>query len=208
MNTAWLAILGISVANNLDNAGVGLAYGIARIRIPLLANLWISVIAFLLTGSAALCGSAISHFLPGRLPNILSAIILCGIGVWIMHPFSKKSKPNSPQPLNPDNTLAGSLRRILHDPTHADSDGSQHIDFTESTLLGVALSINNIGGGLSAGLLHLNGLWIALLSAAISFVFICLGSGASRLASLPLVSRYAGVVSGVLLITIGMFELR
>ncbi|MBV9851418.1 MAG: hypothetical protein JO250_17250, partial [Armatimonadetes bacterium] len=56
-------------------------------------------------------------------------------------------------------------RRTLGDPREADLDRSRDIDMREGTLLGLALSLNNVGGGLSAGLVHLNWLWTALGSA-------------------------------------------
>lgn len=210
MNSAWLLILGISLANNLDNTGVGIAYGVARIRISALVNLWISIITVAITGGAVYCGGALARFLPGHMPNILSAAILCAIGLWVMLPTILHAQ-RFKQPVSPSPERAGSrfsLLNILDDPRKADRDNSRHIDFFEASLLGIALSINNIGGGISAGLLHLSAVSTALLSAAISFVVIALGGLLSRRTADTRLSHFAPVVSGILLIAIGLYELR
>ena len=210
MSSSWLLILGISLANNLDNTGVGVAYGVARIRIAALANLWISVITIIITGSAVYCGDALSHCLPGHTPKVLSATILCAIGLWVMLPAVLHAKryrqPVADKPVRPRSRF--SLLGILDDPRTADRDRSRHIDFLESSLLGVALSINNIGGGISAGLLHLSAPFTALLSAGISFAVIALGGLLSRRTAGGRLNQLAPVASGILLIAIGLFELR
>ena len=45
MNLIFLLVL-IGISANLDNLGVGIAYGVRRINIPPLSNLIIAVIAF------------------------------------------------------------------------------------------------------------------------------------------------------------------
>lgn len=54
-------------------------------------------------------------------------------------------------------------------------DGSRVIDLREASLLGVALSLNNIFGGISAGMIHISPLGMASLS--VFFNVVCLVSG-------------------------------
>jgi putative Mn2+ efflux pump MntP len=234
--SSWLSIVGISLANNLDNTGVGVAYGAAGIRISVLVNLWISVITFLLTGSSALVGDYVGHFLPPNVCKPLSAVILCTIGFLVMRPSTKGSKdiPPTPRPLPSEKgvqetvnagthgechgqesgsptTLHSSLltiNSVLDDPLRGDWDGSRHIDFKEGTLLGVALSINNVGGGISAGLLHLSAGWTALISAVLSFCVLWFGGMAGNRLRATRVAKHAPVLAGALLIAIGLFQLR
>jgi putative Mn2+ efflux pump MntP len=246
MISNWLSILGISLANNLDNTGVGVAYGAAGIRISVLVNLWISVITYLLTGSSALVGDYVGHFLPSNVCKPLSAVILCTIGFLVMRPSTKASRETPPtptpslkgrestslsQPLSPPgkgehrDSRAGTptphpeerrlgemhsppIGRLLEDPLSGDWDGSRHIDFKEGTLLGVALSINNVGGGISAGLLHLSAGWTALLSAVLSFCVLWFGGMAGNRLRATRVAKHAPVLAGALLIAIGLFQLR
>jgi len=197
----WLLVLGISLANNLDNTGVGVAYGLRRIRISPLVNGWISIITFLLTGSAVMIGSGVGHFLPAIAAKALSACILCAIGISVLAP-ALRHPVEGKEPS--DNVLA----RILEDPNRADMDGSKHIDLKEGTILGIALSINNIGGGIGAGLVHLSVLWTAGLSAAFSFFVLWLGGYVgSRVGSGRFAAR-APLVAGGMLIVIGLCQFR
>lgn len=197
--TEWFLIVGISLANNLDNTGVGIAYGAGRIRLPVSINVWISVVTFVMTASAAFFGDRAAHFLSPHIAKVLSAIILCTIGILVMRPGLTK------QSTNPE---ASALQQVLDDPAKADLDGSRHIDFKEGTLLGIALSINNLGGGVSAGLVHLSVFWTAICSAVLSFLVLWLGGLAGRLLSKGRAATRAPIVAGALLIAIGLFQFR
>ncbi len=93
---------------------------------------------------------------------------------------------------------------VVADPQQADRDRSRQIDLHEATLLGVALSVNNIGGGMGAGLVHLSVLWIAFFSALFSFLVLWLGGWAGRRLAATRLGDYAQILAGVLLIVIGL----
>jgi len=192
--TGWLMVLGLSLANNLDNTGVGLAYGAGGIRLPALVNLWISLITFAITGAAALVGDRAALLIPAAQSRMLSALILCAIGAYVLRGglATRGERPRS----------------VLDDPTLADIDGSRHIDFKEGALLGVALSINNLGGGVSAGLLHLSVFWTAFFSAAISYLVLWLGGAVGRRMAAPMIAERGPIVAGALLIGIGLLQFR
>ena len=97
---------------------------------------------------------------------------------------------------------------MLQAPSRADVDHSRDIDWREGILLGVALSLNHIGGGISAGLIHIGAFEMALL--AVFFNGVCLTGG--RLLGVCLrasrVGDYARALSGVLLIAVGLWQLH
>jgi putative sporulation protein YtaF len=93
---------------------------------------------------------------------------------------------------------------ILRKPHHADIDDSKHIDFKEGTFLGVALSINNIGGGVSAGVLGINALLVGFLSAIISFITLFAGNYIGNYFVKRRIADKAGAIGGMLLILIGV----
>lgn len=209
----WLLVLGISLANNLDNTGVGVAYGAGRIRLSIPVNLWISMITFLITGSATFFGDRAAFLLSPHVSKTLSAVILCAIGVFVMRPSlvrrakAPESAVSTPSTLSTE-PAGADLLHILEDPTVADRDGSRHIDYKEGTLLGVALSINNIGGGVSAGLVHLSVFWTAFSSAVLSFLVLWLGGLLGRRLSAGRTADRAPLVAGALLIIIGLLQFR
>ena len=197
-----LYTLFIALANNLDNIGVRIAYSIRGIKISNLKNLWISVITFFISTFAAFSGSMISGLLNKQISSIVSALFLTGIGLWIIFGDYIKKDNNSITELNEDNDK--SIRHILQKPEVADLDNSKSIDYKEATLLGIALSINNIGGGLSAGMIGLNSFFVGFLSAIISFLALWVGNYVTEFFNKWNLGNKATVVSGIVLILIGI----
>ncbi len=169
MSTAGLfSIFLIGIASNLDNAGVGIAYGIRKIRISWFNNFIIAFFGFLFTLLAGFFGNWIALFISEFTANLIGAIVLGIIGVFILcQPF-----------LGQRNTVGSKdgnvLMGILRDPEKADFDGSKTISFSEAIVLGIALSINNIAGGFDAGVTNLN-LWLTATISGV-FSFICISS--------------------------------
>jgi putative sporulation protein YtaF len=196
-------ILGIALANNLDNTGVGIALGIARIRLSTLVNLWIALVTFVVTGLAVTSGSRMSMYLPHSLARGLGGILLCAMGVWMV--FSTLQSQRSIE-AGADTGQPVSLRCILADPARADRNRSHDIDLREATLLAVALSLNNIGGGFSAGLVQMNAWWTALFSAIVSYLVLWLGGWAGYQLGVTRVGKHAPAVAGALLLVIGLAQ--
>jgi len=192
----------IALTNNFDNIGVRIAYSIRGIRITTPINVWISVITFVISFFAALSGTMISGVMSKQLSSLIAMLLLTFIGVWmIAEPYLKKDYGCAGESIGSDKKKASHV--LLH-PEHADLDGSKHIDFKEATLLGIALSINNIGGGLSAGMIGLNSFWVGLLSAVLSFLALWAGNYIADFFIRWNLSQKASVVAGVILIAIGI----
>jgi putative Mn2+ efflux pump MntP len=83
-------------------------------------------------------------------------------------------------------------------------DDSKHIDFMGATLLGVALSLNNIGGGLSAGIIGLNSLLVGSLFAALNFIVLWAKNHLATFFIKRNVTDKAAVVGGFVMIAIGI----
>lgn len=193
----------IALANNLDNISVRIAYSIRGIKISILKNIWISVITFIISAGAAYSGSLVLKYLNKEVSNWLTLILLCGIGLWIiLEPYlkNKKDKPNlsDTEEINPLN--------VLIDPEKGDMDKSNDIDFKEATFLGIALSLNNVGGGVSAGVIGLNFIFVGLLSAVISFLSLWLGNYITDFLNKWDFGKKANIIAGIVLIIIGIVE--
>jgi putative sporulation protein YtaF len=196
-------ILGIALANNLDNTGVGIAFGIARIRLSPLVNLWIALVTFAVTGLSVAGGGHMAAFLPHPLAHGLGGALLCAMGVWMV--FSAlPSRSHGEEGVPPEQPI--SLRRILADPACADRNRSHDIDLREATMLAAALSLNNIGGGFSAGLVHMNAWWTALLSAIVSYLVLWFGGWAGYQLGVTRLGKHAQTIAGALLLVIGLAQ--
>ena len=195
----------IALTNNLDNVGVRVAYSIRGIRISTLINLWISVITFVISFFAAYSGTLISGVISKQLCSLIAMLLLSAIGSWmIFEPYLKKDQDLT------DESVQGHEKSAFHvllNPHHADMDDSKHIDFREATFLGIALSINNVGGGLSAGMIGLNSFWVGLLSAVLSFIALWAGNYVAEFFVKLNIDKKTPVVAGLLLIAIGIEQI-
>lgn len=195
----------IALANNIDNIGVRIAYSIRGIKIDTLKNLWISIITFFISLLSAILGTCVSLILNKSICSILSMILLTIMGIWIILESYLRGKGVF------NNEKVNSNKRvicdILENPESADMDNSKDIDFKEATLLGIALSINNIGGSLSAGIIGLNSYFVALLSAVISFGALWLGNYLTRFLNRYDIGNKAVMLSGTILIIIGIKQI-
>lgn len=199
-----ISILFISLANNVDNIGARIAYSIRGIKITVWINIWISVITFIISASAAFSGTLITGFMSKRWSSVISMLLLTGIGLWIIvEPYMKKGDVlKVSQQEERANIVA-----VMMNPVKADMDNSKHIDFKEATVLGIALSINNIGGGLGAGMIGLNSFWVGLFSAIISFLALWIGNYITEYFTRWNIGNKATVAAGIVLIAIGVEQI-
>ncbi|WP_217558761.1 sporulation membrane protein YtaF [Paenibacillus sp. GbtcB18] len=202
---AWLVILGFAISSSLDNLGVGISYGIRKIRIGMLSNLIVAGVCFLFSYTGIWFGKWISSVLPGMLPVLLSAFSLFFIGIRIILMAAPGKEPEVAS--SPSKRNENGLRSILRNPEQVDRDNSKHIGIAESFILGIALSANALTNGLSAGLLGLSPFAISLTAAFGSFLTVWLGVWLGgkvariRIGSFTL-GQFGTLVSGMMLLVI------
>jgi putative sporulation protein YtaF len=193
----------IALTNNFDNIGARIAYSIQGTKISTLINLWISVITFVISLLAAISGTMISGSLGKQFSSITAMVFLVAIGSWmILDPYLKRWYR-----AKADRKDSKSIYGILLQPENADMDDSKHIDFKEATLLGIALSINNVGGGLSAGMIGLNSFLVGFLSALLSFIALWAGNYVAEFFIRRNLSYKASFAGGIALIAIGINQI-
>lgn len=191
----------IALANNIDNIGVRIAYSIRGIKINTLKNLWISLITFVFSSFSALAGAGISGIFNRKLSSVISMALLCMIGIWIiLGQYIKKENMRE----EPDEN---NIFRVLREPEYADMDRFKSIDLKEATILGIALSINNIGGGISAGMIGLNEFLVGFLSALISFLALLTGNYITEFLKRYSLGGKATILAGIALIAIGIKQI-
>jgi putative sporulation protein YtaF len=190
----------IALTNNVDNLGARIAYSMQGTRVSVFVNLWISIITFVISFFAASSGAAAIGYLGAEAASVVAMVFLVAIGSWMILQ-ARKPAWREEKVLRNDKA---SLWTVLLKPHQADVDRSRHIDFKEGTVLGIALSINNIGGGLSGGIVGVNPFLVALLSALVSFIALWAGNYMAEFFVKRNITEKAAVVGGVLLIVIGI----
>ncbi len=177
------ALLLIALANNVDNLGARLAYSMDGVRVGLPANLWISLITFAISTAAAASGARVKGALGGQTASFIAMLLLAGLGVWMIFEARRGGSIGARRGSN------GEGRRI---------------GMKEATFLGVALSINNIGGGLGAGMIGLSPALTGLFSAIVSFLALWAGNHLAEWFVERKIAGKAAVVGGLLLIALGV----
>jgi putative sporulation protein YtaF len=200
MGSSFATILAIAIASNLDNAGVGIAYGVRKIHISWFANLLIAVISGLATYASGWVGRVFTHWVASNIATCTGAAVMIGVGVWVMlEPWRRRSQP--------DAQARSMVVRILRNPVEADFDRSQTISVTEALVLGVALAVNALVGGFDAGIIHLGVTWVALWVAVFSFVLLGVSAYLGRRYAANALGDKATYVAGALLILIGIHQI-
>jgi len=209
LSSIFLSIA-IAIAANLDNLGVGIAYGIQKIRISHMSNLIIALISFIAAWLSAETGKIISLFLSPQIANVIGAILLFCVGVWIFfQPIITALKNNQPildlQRFGQRFYIGPT--EILSYPERADIDNSRNVGNWEAVLLGIALSINALAGGFDAGAVGISSLVEAIFVGIFSFITIIAGYYFGRKYAAEQIGKYATVISGTLLMVIGVHQL-
>ncbi len=200
----------VAIAASLDNLGVGIAYGVQKIRVPHTANLIIAAVSFGGTWLLAKAGQGAQTYLSPRAAGIIGAGLLCGVGLWVLvQPLVAAFRANQPiidVKLRKTRIYVGPTE-ILRYPERADIDQSREIGYWEAVLLGVALSINALAGGFDAGATGASCLLLSALVGAFSFVTILAGSYIGRRLAAEWLGKYSTIVAGALLVLIGIRQL-
>lgn len=194
MSFVYIAL--IALVNNVDNIGVRIAYSVRGISISNSKNFYISIITFFISSASSFSGKLLSNIMSKRVSSYISMILLISIGIFIIvEPFRSKNNNDS------------KIVTILKDPETADIDNSKDIDYKEATLLGIALSINNVGGCMSAGMIGLNFFLVGLLSAIISFGCLWAGNYVTKFLNKRVSVKSASAIAGIVLIIIGVTQI-
>ncbi|WP_442755592.1 manganese efflux pump [Methylocystis sp. JAN1] len=193
----------IALANNVDNLGARLAYSVQGTRLSVAVNVWISAITLLVSAAAAYFGGVVILFFGKFLASFFAMAMLVSLGLWmILH-----ARLQSWHERIHEEKSATRRIHILKKPHDADIDGSKHIDFAEGTVLGLALSVNNVGGGVAAGVLGVNPMLVGFLSAVVSFLALWAGNYVAAFFIRRRISDKAALAGGAALILIGLKQL-
>ncbi|MFJ7183048.1 sporulation membrane protein YtaF [Lysinibacillus xylanilyticus] len=203
----WLIILAFTFSSSIDNLGVGLSYGIRKINVRFDKNILISVICFLMSMAGITFGVWLSKILPGMLPVVIGAVLLCIIGIRIILLAKPRKQETSIVDRKNEMQSNNNVQDILRNPAEAHFNKSGEIGWGEAVLLGIALAGNALTNGVGAGLLGLSPLVISILAAIGSFITVWLGVKlGSKVADVRIgsftVGQFGTIISGVMLLII------
>ena len=190
MQRDLLAALLIGVVSNLDNLGVGVAFGIRGTRIDAMANLIDAGITMAATAAAVTCGHVLSKILPSAVTGWLGPLIIIAIGIGTALSSARTSRP------------PGSLQvpsRAWRPPRDVDDI----ISWREAIVLGIALAMNNLGTGVGAGVSGIPASPTIVSAGLLSLAALGGGSRFGRRFGRLVLGRYAPLIAGMLLLAVG-----
>jgi putative sporulation protein YtaF len=208
-----LPILLLAISSNGDNVAVGMAYGLGRIDVPLTSNFLIAVVTGICTLVSMLVGQGVGRLMAPRLANSIGGAIIAAIGVWVI--FQSIHSARGREPAGEKTTLPGrrpgalgQLMLVLDNPVGVDRNFSRQIEPKEGWLLAVALSLNNTVNGVAAGMVGINPVLLTCAVMLFSMLMLSAGLAAGNQLGKRWLSGFSGVLSGLMLMLLGLYELR
>lgn len=202
----------LAISLSMDALGIGISYGLRKINVSYLPKFIISFISFLFTALAIFIGNIIVLFLPDYITKLIGIAMLIVLGVYIIiQAFFKKQKDDiykkkSEKIWSFKLTPFGFILKIICTPIYHNDDVKKYskIGIKESLYLGVALSIDSFGAGISSAVSGINNFFVPILVGLCQFIFLSFGIFAGKkLTSFEKIdSKIFLVLSGTLLIVL------
>ncbi|EJL20887.1 sporulation membrane protein YtaF [Brevibacillus sp. BC25] len=200
--SGWLALLLVSLAISMDSVSVGLTYGLRKMRMPFLSLVVVSGCSFAVVYGVMLVGSSLTEWLTPEIGKYIGAAVLILMGLFTLWRLiatrsgteaqestiancnavvaSEKQEEQEPIVLLSQFRIFGVMIQILKDPSKADADRSGHIMGWEAVMLGLALSLDAFGAGISLTFLGYSPLLVALCIAVMSALLLVVGIALGR----------------------------
>lgn len=208
----FIGCLLLAVSLSMDALGIGISYGIRKINVPLLSRLIICGISILITGAAVFLGGIILSFLNPDAAKFIGAGMLALLGCFIIFQAFAGEKPKKEKKCGTLKSIFikpfGITIKIFRDPVFCDFDKSNGIDVLEAVYLGIALSIDSFGVGISSAVSGLNSMVIPFAAGICQLCMLCIGVFlGARLEKLHWGnSKIWNVISGALLVVISFLR--
>lgn len=176
----------LAITLSIDAFGIGVAYTIKGVIIPLQSKILVGFISAAIMWGAALTGEFMLRFLPEWCAKYLGIFILFLMGAIFIR-----------------NSLCTESTQTY------DLDASKRIELLEGILLAIALSADSISVGVAAATLGLSWFFLGIMVGFLQMIFLWVGNivikRGSRLKCLD--CRLSGMLSGAMLILIGLLRL-
>lgn len=174
MILAFLLVIAVCI----DAFATSVTYGIRKISIPVFSAIVISSIGTTFLGISLYLAGLVQKFIPASLCMTLSVILLIFLGVVSLFQSTIKSylkKHKGQKNMRFSLFDISFVVEIMFDETKADADNSKVLSAKEALLLAVALSVDSLATGFSAGLAAPNFSGIVLLCLVIGFISVRIG---------------------------------
>lgn len=176
-----------AASSNMDNLVIGLSYGLKKVKLPISTCVFIACLTSLGTAAAMLMGKYVLSFLPEQLGNAFGSVLILLLGIWgLIKCLARKNESDFMSHTQPDNRT---------------------ISFREASLIGLALSINNISIGIGASVTGMDPILTTILSFSFSLLLLQIGNLVGNSSLAQTVGKYGEASANLLIIFLGLYEL-
>ena len=168
----------LAISSSIDSLGIGVTYGIKNKKISFWSTIILFIISLLVSFVSVFSGKILLNFLPKYITELIGCFILFCIGFFVI------------------------VKAIF------EFNNSNLIDPKEAVFLGLALSLDNFGIGISSSLISTSYILFPILISIFQFIFLSLGIIIGKK-----VSKFIGfsdficsILSGILLVLIGFLQ--
>lgn len=197
----------LAISSNLDTLSVATSYGLKKINMTKSSVLLISIITSLGTFFSMYIGEFISRLFNLEIANIFGSVLLVFIGFYFLIEYIKAVKKNRGEDISYYVENSQKYNDVLENPTIVDKDASGEIDIKESLILSFALTINNLSVGIASSITGVSISLSVFFNFIITILSIYLGHYLGNTYLSKLFGKYSNLISGVLLIILGIYEL-
>ncbi|MYL62809.1 sporulation membrane protein YtaF [Bacillus hwajinpoensis] len=208
----WVSLFFLAFAVSVDGFGVGLTYGLRRMKIPFKSILIISICSAISMLIAMGFGSLLQLWISDIVAQRIGGGILIALGGWVLYQMIRNNKEVEKTVserilLHYEIRSLGVVISILRKPTTADFDDSGTITGIEAIMLGAALSLDAFGAGIGASMVGFPPIETSLLIACMSTLFLLLGLKFGNLTSNIKWMEKLSFLPGCLLIILGFMRM-
>ena len=214
-----LSVVAFAVALSLDGFGVGIAYGIRKIRIPAASLVIIGLTSSTAIGISMFFGHLVAKYVSTRFAGIAGALILIAMGCRMLlqaWACSHKRIPVTGTGAGADEDITiipilnfkikslGLVIQILREPTTADIDKSGHISMQEALLLSLALAVDALVAGFGAAMAGFRPILTPFVVGPFSAFWVTLGVYIGKRYAAKWLGGRAAILPGWVLICLGV----
>lgn len=199
------------LAVSADGFAAGMAYGVKKIKIPIFSLLVIALASALAVSISMFCGRGLAMGLSPELASRLGALTILVLGSYfVLQALGEKISTIDTEAEQPIISVSikplGIIVQILKEPARADFDCSGIISAREAFFLGLALALDAMGAGVGVAMAGLNIFYTVLAVGVLKFILVNLGLLVGAFFNQGWIKSLSAVISGLILIIIGISE--
>jgi len=202
----FLSAFLLSIALNLETLRISLSYGIEKIYLTKSISISLAIITSVGTFISMYFGNLILYFFPHQLSNIFGAVLLSFTGIYFIVEYMRLENKRAGYDTSCYFESTLKYKNILENPSVLASYKSNHISMRQCLQLSTSFISNNLFTCFAASITGISISFSVFLNFIIVLLCVYLGIFNSNIYISKWFGKYSNLISGFILITLGIFE--